>query len=324
MLKNYIMKVKFFIKEIPFIGNFFLAIYAALYKVLYPPAPLLPHYEFKEDSIIVNHTAGCFSCYTIRLEAILNYYDSFQKPPLNIDCSKQFQQYKEILSDDISSIFFIQNNEFNLAWDSSLKYLNTSSGDEQFLNYQNINYENISPFIEKYFTPSNVVTKKIQHIEQSLSINYSTTCGIRYRGSDKSIETIQPKITEILNKALLLKNKFPQLKFLLLSDDIKFIDKAQILFGEDCFVIQDNNHNKLSEVINFTASVIVMSKCKYLMTTSGNAELWMRLFRGNNLGCLQWLRQKKYIHGVKNQHYNPGDTKFWHGELTQLLSTPSK
>jgi hypothetical protein len=316
MLKKYIIKAKIFIKEIPFIGNFCVDIYKALNKVLYPTAPLLPHYEFKKDSIIVNHTAGCFSCYTIRLEAILNYYSDFQKPPLYIDCSKQFQQYKKILSDDISSNFFIQNNELNLAWNSSLKYLNTSSGDEQFLNYENINYENISPFIEKYFTPSNVVKKKIQHIEQSLSINYSNICGIRYRGSDKSIETIQPEIIEVLNKALLLKNKFPKIQFLLLSDEIKFINKARILFGENCLVIQDDYHCKLSEVMNFTASVIVMSKCKYLISTSGNAELWMRLFRGNNLGCLQWLRQKKYIHGVKNQYYNHDDTKFWHGELT--------
>jgi len=56
---------------------------------------------------------------------------------------------------------------------------------------------------------------------------------------------------------------------------------------------------------------ILYHKCKYIIHTSGNGELWITLWRGNSKNMLQYLNPKEYIHGVYNEFYNPNKTEFW-------------
>lgn len=316
MFIKHLNEIKLWVKKIPIFGYFLVDIY----RIFFPQVPLVPMYELNEDSIIVNHDAGFFSCCIIRLEAIINYYIKYKKPPKNINCTNQFNLYKDNINDDVSNIFFKEIRNSKINFNTNLIYFNTENGEEQFIDYSNINYQNIKPFIDKYFTPSSNIERKILNFKKSLNIDFSNTCGIRYRGTDKSLEMIQPSIAEILDKAILIKNKYPSIKFLLLSDEFYFIKSAKSVLGNCCLVIEDDHKSKLCEVSNFVATVYIMSKCKYLITTSGNAELWMRLFRGNNIGCLQWLRQKKYIYGVKNKYYSPGIKNYWYGILDDTLN----
>jgi hypothetical protein len=61
----------------------------------------------------------------------------------------------------------------------------------------------------------------------------------------------------------------------------------------------------------FGAVVKIFSKSKYIITTSGNGEMWFAILRGNAKGIYQYLSPKEYIYGVHNKTYDPKQTNFW-------------
>lgn len=73
-----------------------------------------------------------------------------------------------------------------------------------------------------------------------------------------------------------------------------------------------NNDNKKEHIINFVSIIYIFSKLKYLITTSGNCEIFIILFRNNNLNLIQYLNKNKYIHGDLNKDYDEKISNFWY------------
>jgi len=76
-------------------------------------------------------------------------------------------------------------------------------------------------------------------------------------------------------------------------------------------IFQLGTLSNIGKISDYVAEIIILSRCKYLITTSGNGELWIRLFRGNNKGSLQWLSPKQYVYGIKNKDFDPNKKCFW-------------
>lgn len=59
------------------------------------------------------------------------------------------------------------------------------------------------------------------------------------------------------------------------------------------------------------ASVLISSKCEYIICGSSNVSLWIILFRGNSNNIYQYLSPKEYIYGIKNPNFDITNKSFW-------------
>lgn len=276
----------------------------------------------------VTHNAGFFSCCTIRLENILSYFNSNKCLPEIVDSSEQFDNYKpEGNNTDITNIFFkTLTQEINYEMD----IFTTTGGEEHHIsNYKNLSYDKISPFINKYFTLSNIIENKVKYFENKYNLDYNNLCVLFYRGLAKYWETNLAPYQKFIDKAEEIKNNDSGIKFLIQSDESEFFEYAKnslnnlLIFDEIIHTSKNNadyipdvekklhKNERLNHAINFLAIVKIMSKCKYVITYSGNAGYWICLFRGNANNVYQYLEQKEYIYGVKNLFYNPNKDNYW-------------
>ena len=65
-------------------------------------------------------------------------------------------------------------------------------------------------------------------------------------------------------------------------------------------------------MINFISIICIFSKLKYLITTSGNCELFITLYRNNTTNLFQYLNKNKYIHGCLNKEYDETIKNVWY------------
>ena len=265
-----------------------------------------------DEILLVTHNAGFFSCYTIRLLNILSYFNKNKKCPKKIDSSKQFKDYKNILNQDYTYEYIKLNNTLDIEYSNDIKITNENK-EEQFSNYKNINFNIIRPFINNFFSPSDNILKIISDLEIKYNLDYENLAVFYYRGTDKYIETNKCKYDDYINKAIQIKKDNPTFKFLITSDEINLIKLFKNHFP-DTRVFEELLHNMNRSFIHsqfILANVLIMSKAKYIICTSGNVSLWIALFRGHNQNIHQYLSPKDYIYGVKNLDFNINNKSFW-------------
>ena len=255
-------------------------------------------------SIKVNHTkAGFFSCCTVRLSLIINYTNNKLKLPNEIDCSNTFNRYKVNKTNDITYDFFekyenIITNNFNF---NDKIIFNSMT---QFTNYTHIDFNNISPFVKKYFTPSNQVRVIIEDIEQKYNLKYDNICVLYYRGTDKKQETTKCNYDDYLIYVNEILKKHIDIQFLLQSDEQNFIEFMIKKLPNNTFhfndEIKDTEKNSISFAQKFLSIIQIMSKCKFIICGSGNCDLWTILYRGNMNNVFQSLNYGWYTDQVNS------------------------
>jgi len=298
------------IRKVPFVGGLLAKTYRKLSPLL-PQPTRKPQYEMNDTTLTLNHSAGVFSCYTIRLEAILDYYRTYKRLPSIVDSSQQFAAYKDDLNEDISNKFFDDCKKFQFTCNEGAIYLTNEKSEAQFSDYSKLNFLEIKPFVEKYFMPPENIRERIKYFESKMPWDYQSICGIRYRGRDKNLETNQPPYGDIIHKAVKLKHKFPHIKFLLQTDEKAFLYYAIRELGDDCYFHTITSGSKLGYISDYVAAIFILSRCKHLITTSGNGELWVRILRGDNRRSIQWLSPKESIYGIKNENFDSNKRRFW-------------
>ena len=261
----------------------------------------------EDETLIVTHNAGFFSCYTIRLLNILSYFNKNKKCPKKIDSSKQFKDYKNNLNQDYTYEYIKLNNtlDLDIEYSNDIKITNENK-EEQFSNYKNINFNIIKPFINNFFLPSDNILKIISDLETKYNLDYEHLAVFYYRGTDKYIETNKCEYNDYITKAIQIKKDNPTFKFLITSDEINLIKLFKNYFS-DTIVFEELLHNMNRSFIHsqfILANVLIMSKAKYIICTSGNVSLWIALFRGHNQNIHQYLSPKDYIYGIKNNEFN--------------------
>lgn len=266
----------------------------------------------EDENLVVTHNAGFFSCYTIRLLNILTYFNKNKKCPKNVDSSKQFKDYKIDINTDYTYEYIKLNNSLIIDYFNDIKITNEDK-EEQFSNYKNINFNIITPIINKFFLPSDNILNIVSKLENKYNLNYENLSVFYYRGTDKYIETNKCDYDEYINKAMQIKNEYPLVKFLLTSDEINLINLFKNKFP-DTIVIEELLSNIKRSFIHsqlILANVLIMSKAKFIICTSGNVSLWIILFRGHNKNIHQYLSPKEYIYDVKNKDFDINNKLFW-------------
>ena len=307
-LKPYIIKVYIPLLYKRYIKSFIQGIFTAK-----PFKNLIDRIHMASGILIISEGSGIFSCCTVRLEKILKYFNHFHKTPFLVDSSQQFSDYKHE-GEDISSELFGINDEVHIDWSGRPLCITYSIDEQQFSNYGSLNFGDITPFIEKYFSPSRVVIDAMRNLSNLSNFNPANTCVIRFRGTDKELETIQPTYEEMLQKALSLKANYPDLRFAIQTDENKFRQYIFKNLGDNCFTLEEaenNNQRSTHNYIQFYAIILLLSKSKFIITTSGNGELWMLLFRGHASGVSQYLRHKEFIYNKLNPSFQSEQSHFW-------------
>jgi len=252
----------------------------------------------------IDHNGGFFSCCTIRLEKIIEYFNKNKQLPLIIDSSEQYRLYKYNNNNDITFDYFMDyklSDNFNYINDV---YVTNENMEQQFSDYKKLNYNLIEPFINKYFEPSNVVKKIIQEIEEKYNIDYENTCVVFYRGNCKQQETNLPSYNDYIEKINTIQNTNKNITFLFQSDETEFLIYMNNIYNNNIILndyirhINKNNYtetdkidkkNNLEFSQKYLAITIIMARCKYIICNSGNCSLWIALYRFNSNNIIQYL-----------------------------------
>lgn len=253
--------------------------------------------------------AGFFSHCSCLLEQIIWFVYFKQHLPDYIDSSVQFDLYKYDETINIMSDFFeCYHNESP----STLKYPYNKSyciWVLQLSDYRNIDYEYISPYVEKYFSPSPVISRNIDMLLEKYNIDPENTIGIHYRGTDKYKETPLGDYQTYLDKLNMILNTEcnEHMKVLVRTDQTQFLDYFKENVDNDKLIIITDITTSSTDVgIHFQKSIrdnydhmmfliptfMILARCNHLITGSGNCGIWLALFRKSGYNLHQFLEDK--------------------------------
>ena len=259
-----------------------------------------------------NCKAGFYSCCSVRLHNIIEYFNKHKCLPTIVDSSEHYTLYKkenEQNKDILFEYFEDYNNEIEINYQQNVDYVETY----QYSKYKNLDYNNIIPFVKKYFTPSQQIKNIISNIENKYNItDYLNICVLFYRGNDKATETNTSKYDDIVVKAKRILSKHPTIQFLIQSDETEFIERMTTEFPMNSFYFKNeirhiNKQMTSVDLINendtnrefskyYLAIMIIMSKCKYIICGStGNCSIWITFFRENANNVVHYLRNGEWF-----------------------------
>jgi len=244
----------------------------------------------------IQHNYGFFSCCSVILHYLREYYNNNKRIPDDIDCSNVFGWYKpnSLMNTDIRYEYFDMSINIDIPYTVPF-YFDINS---QYRNYKLFDFKALQPFITKYFSPSKQIKDIIIQIETKYNINYDTTCALFYRGNDKIIETTLSEYNDTIKMAKEIQALDPHIRFLIQSDETEYIERMIYEFGAtNTFYCKDEirHMTKRRATVDhifrdknyeyskyFLALTIIMSKCKYVISGSnGNCSQWIALYRGN-------------------------------------------
>jgi hypothetical protein len=251
----------------------------------------------------ITHNAGFFSCCSVKILSIINYFKEYKKLPLHVDSSLQFDLYKEI-NIDITYDFF--ENYDNINFDQNIenyKNIEIMTIYEHISNYKKVDYKSISPFVKKYFTPSIKIKNIYNNLIEKYNIDTENCIGLYYRGTDKKNETVIDSFDSYYNKLNEIINIENNIKIIIQTDSAQFLDYIKNKNLNNIIIISENTtsytdkgiHNEKSksenyiDIQNLFATFLIISKCKYIICSSGNCSIWMMYYRENDNNVFQNL-----------------------------------
>ncbi len=253
-------------------------------------------------SLVISHNHGFFSCSTMKLHYIIKYFNDNKKLPNEVDSKNCYGWYKKTFNDnDITFHYFKHYNgiPLNIDYNRDIDY----NEWYQFRRYNKLDFEGIIPFINKYFSPSDLILKIIEEMENKYEIDYNNIVVLFFRGNDKSTEVPElPSYDEYIYYGKIALEQNPNLKFLIQSDETDFITTMaktfpnNIIFRDEIRHIQDRTSTvdkidpstNFKYSLNYLAITIIMSKCKYIICNAGNCAIWIMLYRGNANNIIQF------------------------------------
>lgn len=257
-------------------------------------------------SLVVTHDAGFFSCCSMKLFEIINYFNKHKKLPDSVDSSAQFKLYKQngYENEDVTFDYFERYDHIpdEITWKEDIYY----HWCQQFQNYSEINYEKLIPFIKKYFSPSVEIKELCNKYIHKYNIDINNCIGLYYRGTDKHIETridsfdnyydeinILMDITRNENYQIFIQTDsssfIDYMKEKCINKRIVIIDELSTSYSNLGIHFENSSEKNYEEMKHLFASFLILSKCKYIIHGSCNGSVWFTFYRGNNENTIQNL-----------------------------------
>lgn len=262
------------------------------------------------NKLTITHTeAGFFSCSTVALLDIINYFNTHKRLPDVVDRSAQYMHYKSYPEQDLIPYYFDENDiEIQFYKEIPIPYDCMSI---QFEDYRKLPFSYLRPFVEKYFNESFEVFAITCELRSKYKINTdyaNDTCAVFFRGNDKQRETTIAPYEAFINKAKEIKAANPDIRFLVQPDETEFLEAFLEEFPDSIYFEETPHMRKKDSCIfyelpqaeraeygaKFFAAVLALSQCKHLITHSGNSSLWSVLYRNNAENVYQFYNDRFY------------------------------
>lgn len=260
------------------------------------------------QTIVINHNFGFFSCCSVRLAEIILYVNKYNKLPVDVNSSNSFRMYK-CADIDVTFHFFTHYNEIHPQIEPEYKHIDIDHNCYQFTNYKNIDYTYIIPFITKYFTPTPSILSNYNNLINKYNIIPQKCIGLYYRGTDKAGETEIDSFESYYNKLKEIELIDPGLQVIIQTDTIQFLEYMKEQHKnkhKNIIVIEENNlfytnkgiHYEQNSRVNYLnmyhlfSTFLILSKCKYILCSTSNCSLWITFYRNNANNVYQNLNKK--------------------------------
>jgi hypothetical protein len=172
--------------------------------------------------------------------------------------------------------------------------------------YAAIPFKDVLDAVGLYFRLSPKVMKISDGFVEKYGINLEETIGVHYRGTDKQTEIETPSLTEFISQTRQFMQEMANPRILLLTDEPDVIVGFEAAFPNAVITINElaapggslgahTRDSKEPEVQGqiFLAILSLVSKCKKVVTHTGNGALWEVLFRGSTEGLKQVRTQER-------------------------------
>lgn len=254
-----------------------------------------PFGKTDDDGVLhLTHDAGFFSNCSVALFEIARAKRQINR----VDASHSFSFYKEFPNEDIWPELFQAPNPHPPAnygeWSRELLH---------HARYSSLNLQRISSLLEAYFSPSDEVLERARYFEESYDIDFSRTLGVNFRGTDKWTEVPPAPHERWVRKIHESFRKMPQgSRILLQTDDEKALQRFLNEFSHHAFVLNELPRSlgpspvhlnlrpteRLNFAKNLLAMALILSRCRTLVTHTGNVAYWTTLFRGHSRNLAQF------------------------------------
>jgi hypothetical protein len=244
---------------------------------------------FNKQIYYLRHEAGFFSiCSTTLIEIAKSTFEVG-----DIDVSYAFKHYKDSPADNVWNKFFKpRNKSIPFANDVKNPFAHKMFHHDR---YSEIDHSAVKSLLAKYFAPSDECLELVEQFKNRYAFDYDKTIVIYYRGTDKYIEIDPTPIESYIDAAHKLIALHPDYRVLVQTDQKQIKDILMNEFAGRVFCIDELPttqsqvaihkaivENKDEFALNFLAVVLLMSKCKHLITSTGNVGYWITLFRGHS------------------------------------------
>jgi len=245
----------------------------------------------------VKYTHGGFFSYcSVRLTEILQYTNKNKAVPIFVDSSQQFDLYRpDDVEGDVTYHFFT-SNDMIIPYAGKIR----QCYDNQFKIYKELAFDQLSPFISKYFS----VTPEILGIANTLIHKYKitppNTIAVYYRGTDKGSEMALAAFIDYKIKIQSLRTNERVLiqtdsaGFLDEMNDTKFIriEENSVSYGVKGIHLENTPTANYKAIKYFIATLLILARCKSLICSSGNCSLWLVYYRGHARNMWQNLNNE--------------------------------
>ena len=247
----------------------------------------------------VKYTRGGFFSYcSVRLTEILQYTNTNKALPIFVDSSAQFDLYRpDYVEGDVTYHFFT-SNDMELSYVGAIR----QCYDNQFKRYKEILFEQINPFIAKYFSMTPEILEIANTLIRKYKITPPNTIAVYYRGTDKSSETpigsftdYKIKIQKVrTNEKLLIQTDSAGFLGYMTEARIDFtkIEENIVTYGEKGIHLENTPTANYHMIKYFLATILIMARCKSVICGSGNCSLWLMYYRGNARNVWQNLNNE--------------------------------
>jgi hypothetical protein len=258
---------------------------------------------FVRDTYFITHNAGLMSCSSLTLSDIMTSGRKVRWVKSNFGMSL----YKKWLLRNNWKSFFesaLETHSSQLASAESETYPKDIH-DWWGKDYATIPFKAVQEPIGLYFRLSPEVVKFSDSFVEKYGINLEETIGVHYRGTDKQTEIETPSLTEFISQTSQFMQEMANPKILLLTDEPDVILGFEAAFPNAVITISelaapggsigahilDSKEPEVQGQI-FLAILSLVSKCKKVVTHTGNGALWEVLFRGSTEGLKQVRTQE--------------------------------
>jgi len=211
-------------------------------------------------------------------------------------------------NDDVTFVYFqhYDSIEQNIILDKNLQI---DDWCYQFHDYKTVNYNAISPFIQKYFAPSEIILDKVDYLTKKYEIDVDNCISLYYRGTDKWLETSLGSYETYLQKLNEVMTGISTPQVIIQTDDGNFLDfMKKNCPDKNIIIMEENRVNYDGSAVHYSntyeqnhvdiqylfATFLIISKSKHIICSSANGSIWMMFYRGHANNVYQNLHMNWY------------------------------